>query len=130
MVTTALKEAAERACARIAPTWPLDRSIAVNPFWSLTDKPLPHVAGELASLSGARLLMPRRWYADEWRERRLRPEHVREAIAESARDLTEEELTALFWIDEKPPPRRPLVVDVMDARCKREVQRREDQARS
>jgi len=28
-----LKETAERACARIAPTWPLDRFIAVNPFW-------------------------------------------------------------------------------------------------
>ena len=39
-------EAAERACGRIAPTWPLDRFIAVNPFWPRTDKPLPRVAGE------------------------------------------------------------------------------------
>ena len=60
---TALKEAAERACAGIAPTWPLDRFIAVNPFWARTNKPLPKVAGELAALSGARLLMPRAWYA-------------------------------------------------------------------
>ena len=65
--TASVKEAAERACARIAPTWPLDRFIAVNPFWGRTDRRLPLVAGDLASLSGARLTMPREWYAEEWR---------------------------------------------------------------
>jgi len=117
-----LSEAAERACARIAPTWPLDRSIAVNPFWSRTDRPFARVAGELAVLSGARLLMPRAWYAEEWREGRLRPEHLREAIAESGTDVTEEHLTALFWIDEPRPLRRPLVVDVMEARARSELE--------
>lgn len=119
---TDLREAAERACARIAPTWPLDRFIAVNPFWSCTDKPLPRLAAELAALSGARLLIPRAWYAKEWREGRLRPEHLREAIAENGSNVTEEELTALFWIPEPTTPRRPLAVDVMDARCKRELE--------
>jgi uncharacterized protein YbcC (UPF0753/DUF2309 family) len=117
-----LKEVAEGACARIAPSWPLDRFIAVNPFWGRTDKPFPRVAGELMALSGARLLMPRAWYAKEWREGRLRPEHLREAIAESGSDVTEEHVTALFWIDEPAPHRRPLVVDVMDARCRRELE--------
>ena len=46
---------------RIAPTWPLDRFIAVNPFWA--DR---HAAArgrrEAAVLSGAQLLMPRAWY--------------------------------------------------------------------
>ncbi len=49
----AIKEAADRACSRIAPTWPLDRFIAVNPFWGRIDKRLPLVAAELAALSGA-----------------------------------------------------------------------------
>jgi uncharacterized protein len=117
-----LKEAAERACARIAPNWPLDRFIAVNPFWARTDKPLPDVAGELASLSGARLLMPRAWYAQEWRAGRLRPEHLREAIEGSWTETTEEHLSGLLRIDEPNAPRRPLVVDVMDARCRRELE--------
>ncbi len=116
----ALREAAERACARIAPTWPLDRFIAVNPFWPLTHKPLPDVAGELAALSGARLLMPRQWYAEEWRAGRLRPEHFREAIAESGSDVTEDDLVALFWSGEPTPARRPLVVDTMEALRHRE----------
>jgi len=108
-------EAAERACARIAPTWPLDQFIAVNPFWPLTHKPLPQVAAELVALSGGRLLMPRRWYAQEWRAGRLRSEHLREAIAESGSDITEDELVALFWSGEPQPYRRPLVVDTMEA---------------
>jgi uncharacterized protein YbcC (UPF0753/DUF2309 family) len=110
-----VREAAERACARIAPTWPLDRFIAVNPFWSRTDKPLPEVAAELAALSGARLLMPREWYAEEWRAGRLGAEHLREAIGERRSGLTEEDLIALFWTGEPAPSRRPLVVDVLEA---------------
>jgi hypothetical protein len=121
-ISTELTEAAERACARIAPTWPLDRFIAVNPFWSCTDKPLHRLAAELASLSGARLLIPRWWYAQEWREGRLRPEHLREALAESGSSATEDQLTALFWIPESIPPRRPLAVDVMDARDQRDLE--------
>ncbi len=116
----ALEEAAERACARIAPTWPLDRFIAVNPFWPRTDRPLPEVAGELAALSGARLLMPRKWYAEEWRAGRLRAEHLREAIAESKSNLAEDDLIALFWTGAPTASRRPLVVDVLEALRRRE----------
>ncbi|MEJ7597998.1 MAG: DUF2309 domain-containing protein [Kofleriaceae bacterium] len=117
---TALKEVAERACARIAPTWPLDRFIALNPFWPLTHKPIAEVAGEIAALSGGRLLMPRAWYAQEWRAGRLRSEHVREAIAEAGSDVTEDELTALFWSGEPTPAQRPLVVSTMEALGHRE----------
>ncbi len=99
------RQVAERACARIAPTWPLDRFIAVNPFWSSTDEKLP-----------------RAWYAQEWREGRLRPEHLRQAIAETGSHATEDELTALFWIIEPNQPRRPLAVDVMDARSRRDLE--------
>ena len=113
-------EAVERACASIAPTWPLDRFIAVNPFWPRTHKPLPVVAGELAALSGARLLMPRAWYAEEWRSGRLRSEHVREAIAESGADVIEDDLLASFWIREPTSHRRPLVVDVLEALRRRD----------
>ena len=110
-----LKAAAERACARIAPTWPLDRFIALNPFWPLTHKPLPEVAGELAALSGARLLMPRQWYAQEWRAGRFAAEHLREALAEGKSDATEDDLIALFWSGEPNPAQRPLVVSTMEA---------------
>jgi uncharacterized protein YbcC (UPF0753/DUF2309 family) len=110
----------ERACARIAPTWPLDRFIAVNPFWPLTHQPLPEVAGDLAALSGGRLLMRREWYAEEWRAGRFRSEHLREAIEEAGADVSEDDLMASFWIGDPTPSRRPLVVDVMEKLLHRE----------
>ena len=120
MSDATLETAVERACAGIAPTWPLDRFIAVNPFWPRTEKPLQEVAGDLAALSGARLLMPRAWYAQEWRAGRFRSEHLRESIAESGADVTEDDLIASFWIRDPTPSRRPLVVDVLEALRRRE----------
>ncbi len=64
--------------------------------------------------------MPREWYAEEWRAGRLRAEHLREAIADTRSDLTEDDLIALFWTGEPTPSRRPLVVDVMEALRRRE----------
>jgi hypothetical protein len=119
-IDAALKQAAERACARIAPTWPLDRFIAVNPFWPLIGKPISEVAGELAALSGGRLLMPREWYAQEWRAGRFGSEHLRDAIAESGADVTEDDVVALFWSGEPTPAKRPMVVDTLEALRRRE----------
>ncbi|HZH04827.1 MAG TPA: putative inorganic carbon transporter subunit DabA, partial [Myxococcaceae bacterium] len=71
--------AVDAACARIAPTWPLDRFIAVNPFWGFTDAPVTQVCARLKALSGSRLLMPRSWYLEQWRTGKLRAEHLSEA---------------------------------------------------
>ena len=50
----ALQPAIKRACARIAPTWPLDRFIAVNPYWGHLERPVATAAAQLAALSAAR----------------------------------------------------------------------------
>jgi hypothetical protein len=110
-----LAEVVERACARIAPTWPLDRFIAVNPFWSMIDRPLPEVSTSLAALSGTRLLMPRSWYREEMRAGRLRDEHLLEALARRGSSMTLAEVHALLERDERTPARRARVMDVADA---------------
>lgn len=109
-------DALERACARIAPTWPLDRFIAVNPFWERVGRPLPSVSAELTALSGARLLMPRAWFREEWRQGRLREEHLRAAIAQRGSRATVQELEALMNREEPAPPRRARLMDVADLR--------------
>src|SRR4029079_13524691 len=58
--------------------------------------------------------------AEEWRAGRLRSEHLREAIEETGSDMSEDDLIASFWIGDPAPPRRPLVVDVMEALRRRE----------
>ena len=106
----------ERACALIAPTWPLDRFIAVNPFWERVGEPLPSVSAKLTALSGARLIMPRVWYREEWQNGRLREEDLREAIAQSEASVTVAYLQALLEDDEPRTPRRARVMDVADSR--------------
>ncbi len=102
------------ACARIAPTWPLDRFIAVNPFWGMIDRPLPEVAADLAALSGARLVMPRAWFRDHWRQGRITETHLRQAIAHAGAPTTVAALIAALEIDELAPARRARMTDLVE----------------
>jgi len=64
-----LTETIGRACDRIAPSWPLDRFIAVNPHWGWIDRPIEDAAAAIGVLGGMRLLQdvsvrPRKLLAD------------------------------------------------------------------
>lgn len=107
--------AVERACARIAPTWPLDRLIAVNPFWELTHRPIAEVAAELRALSGATLLMPRAYFRDAWRAGTLREGHLASALAKHGGPVSLGQLRARLDAAEPEVPRRQRVTDVVDA---------------
>lgn len=73
--------AVDIACARIAPAWPLDRLIAVNPWWGYVDHPIAEAAAELAALGGARLTMPRAWFRERAARGLLNESHVTRAHA-------------------------------------------------
>ncbi|MEG6913968.1 putative inorganic carbon transporter subunit DabA, partial [Pseudomonas aeruginosa] len=47
-----IEQACHQACESIAPAWPLDRAIAVNPHWSRIGMPLRRVAARMAVLGG------------------------------------------------------------------------------
>lgn len=61
----ALTIAMDRAARAIPPAWPLASSVAVNPFLGQTEEPLAKVGARLARVAGARVTMPRRWYAQK-----------------------------------------------------------------
>ena len=121
------------ASARVAPTWPLDEFIAVNPYWGWVDKPMPEAAAALGTLAGTRLTMPREWFRAEWTAGRLQPQHLQAAVAAQ---LTEQmasqapatpgrpapgqapidvaQLTAALQGSSPPLSRLPLVTDLRD----------------
>jgi uncharacterized protein YbcC (UPF0753/DUF2309 family) len=109
-----LRAAVERACGRIAPTWPLDQFIAVNPFWGFIDQPLPEVAARLAALSGSRLTMPRAYFREQWQAGRLQPSHLHAAIAETGTGGTVDRLVEILRGPDTAAPRRAQVTDVVD----------------
>ncbi len=85
---TTLAEAIDTACARMAPTWPLDQFIAVNPYWGWVDQPMPQAAAALESLGGTRLTLPREWFAAQWRAGHLQRPHLEAALRRAVGDAT------------------------------------------
>ena len=114
------------AAARIAPTWPLDEFIAVNPYWGWVDRPINEAAAALGTLAGTPLTMPRAWFREQWAAGHLQPAHLEAAIAAEglagnsdgqAQNSSEDQVAALMAALEgrsAPLLRLPLVTDLRD----------------
>lgn len=61
----ALAQAADQAVRAIPPAWPLTATVAVNPFLGQVTDTLDQTAARLARISGVRLALPRKHYADK-----------------------------------------------------------------
>ncbi|MGB7389520.1 putative inorganic carbon transporter subunit DabA, partial [Marinomonas sp.] len=59
------------ATKKIAPSWPLDKLIAVNPLWSLIDKPFDTVAAELSAIAGIKAHLPIETYVAWFKQGRI-----------------------------------------------------------
>jgi uncharacterized protein YbcC (UPF0753/DUF2309 family) len=110
-----MQAAIDTACASIAPAWPLDRFIAVNPYWGHMAQPIEHTAARLAVLAGSPMLMPRAWFRDHWRAGRITRQHVQAAIDAAGSRRSVAELVAALDHEAALPPRLPLATDGVDA---------------
>ncbi|RYY95229.1 MAG: DUF2309 family protein, partial [Comamonadaceae bacterium] len=77
--TAVLADQVEAACSRIAPSWPLDQLIAVNPHWGWVAHPITQAASHLGLLAGTRLAMDIAWAARAWRDGVLQRRHLVDA---------------------------------------------------
>jgi uncharacterized protein len=116
---TALQRSVDEACARIAPTWPLDQFIAVNPYWGWVGQPFSEAAAELARLSGTSMWTRREHQLARWKAGELRAEHLQAALAsttdQDVKNLSVEELTLALHQPAASPPRLRLVTELVDA---------------
>ena len=72
--------ACRQACVQIAPAWPLDRAIAVNPHWSRIGLPLREVAARMAVLGQIQVLPPRAQVREAWDSGRIVEADLRHAL--------------------------------------------------
>ena len=112
----ALWDYVETACKRIAPTWPLDQFIAVNPYWGLIEAPIRTVAPRLESYSGSRMVMPRSFYRDQWKAGKLCTQHLQEALERSGLCVSMSDLLNDLEWESKSKTRVPLVTSIADER--------------
>lgn len=67
-----VQSALTAACESIAPVWPLDQWIAVNPWWGMREQPVAAAADQLKRRGGINLLMPATFYLSAWEGGRIR----------------------------------------------------------
>ena len=87
-----LGEQIDAACARIAPLWPLDRFVAVNPFHGLREQRFEQAAATMRRIAGAQLYMPRPYYREQIDAGRITDADLREAATRCGSTLTPAEL--------------------------------------
>jgi hypothetical protein len=78
-----LERAVDRVTHGLAPVWPLNTFVAVNPFRGLADRPVADAARTVARTAGARMTMPRSFYAEAIATGRIAGEHLVEALDEA-----------------------------------------------
>ncbi|MDE3103634.1 MAG: DUF2309 domain-containing protein [Acidobacteriota bacterium] len=113
--SAAAQHAIQVACARIAPTWPLDQLIAVNPYWGYIGQPMEASARQIEGLSGSRMLMPRAFYRERWRAGEIGAPELQQALEHSGLQLSMTQLLAAMDDEPTPAVRVPLATTVADA---------------
>lgn len=110
-----IEMACTQACQAIAPTWPLDRAIAVNPHWSRIALPIRKVAARMAVLGAINVFPSRAYIQQTWLEGRIQQEDLSCAIKRlvAAKSLSMEQCIAALSVN-KTIPRLPLLIDVLD----------------
>ena len=71
-----LQASMRQACKKIAPVWPLENFVAVNPYLGLTDKKFEHVAQDLATIGGIQMTLPVSFYLKKIDEGRIQRKDI------------------------------------------------------
>lgn len=112
----ALQRAIAAATDSVAPTWPLDQMIAVNPYWGRIHQPFEAVAAAMSSIAGSSMTMPLQEYAAAWERGEISVEDLTEALSERQLELTVEQVVAALAEPQPGPELLPLISDILDRR--------------
>ncbi|MDX5933023.1 YbcC family protein [Acidiphilium acidophilum] len=116
IVTKSSESVFDRVVRRIAPVWPLDGFVAVNPYWGFVDQAFPEAAAQLQSSVGERMIMDRRWYADQIRNGRPVMPDILKAAESLGLGADEEEWRDYLREIPEPAMRLPTLSELMDRR--------------
>ncbi len=75
-----LVETMREACKKIAPVWPLENFVAVNPYLGFTDKKFETVAQELAAVGGIQMTLPTLFYLQKIKEGKIKDQDISQIL--------------------------------------------------
>ena len=114
-----LARAMQASCQRIAPSWPLDRFIAVNPWWGFIDAPIQTASAQIGHLCGSPLTMPIDWYLAQYAASHITDSGLREALDRRGLAMHADAFRHQCAADQTgaaPPARLMLFTEAFDAR--------------
>ena len=116
-----IQAACVQACQAIAPAWPLDRAIAVNPHWSRIGMPVRQVAARMAVLGGIQVFPTRQSQQRAWDAGRISAADLDHALAKvSGAQATLTQAKCLEALHTAPTVAQlPLLIEVLDNDPKR-----------
>ncbi len=106
--------AVDLAIKAIAPSWPLDQQIAVNPYWGFVDRPFEDAAESLRTLLGSRMALQAGEYQRAWLSGEITAAALRAAILEKGAPHTVESAVAALRGSRDEFRGLPLLSDTLD----------------
>ncbi|WP_437560472.1 YbcC family protein [Acidithiobacillus sulfuriphilus] len=113
-ITASPEQVFDRVIRRIAPVWPLDSFVAVNPYWGFADQSFPEAAAILQGTAGERVLMDRRWYAEQIQPSKLSMADILQAAGDLGLSTDEEEWREYLRQAPEPALRLPTLPELLD----------------
>ena len=110
----ALQSAVASAIDSVAPNWPLDRMIAVNPYWGRIQQPFETAASDLANIAGSAMTFPLKEYREAWQRGEITSGDLRLALEESQLDWNLGETISMLDEEHPVPLPLPLFSDSLD----------------
>ena len=103
-LSTCYQQALQQAADKVAPIWPLDQWIAVNPWWGMKHLPIEQAEHQLAQRAGIKLTMPMAFYREAWEQGRIQRGDLGHAIEASGKHYSEQALLAFLQQEETAKP--------------------------
>jgi uncharacterized protein YbcC (UPF0753/DUF2309 family) len=87
--TSSLKEmkletVARDACKKIAPVWPLENFVAVNPYMGFSNEKFDNTAQKLAAIGGVQMTLPTTFYTNKIAEGKITQDDIAVALAKKS----------------------------------------------
>lgn len=86
--------AINKASSLIAPSWPLDRFIAVNALWEFRDQPIEAASARVGALQGVKTTMSAEYYLDLFKQGEITAAALQKSAKSYGVDLSVDQLKA------------------------------------
>ncbi len=108
----AIASAVDNALRHIPPAWPLDSTVAVNPFLGQAGEPLDRAAARLERMAGLRITPARAWYKAQFDAGEMTRSDVADAIRLHRSNLDTDALVAALDQEPATPEPLPMISDL------------------